>query len=486
MADTELQQLVVWVGTTEKIEEARAQGLITENDFAITTDAPEFQTKLTSANAGTGISITEVGGVVKISNTQTSAEWGNILGNLPDQADLWNYLSDILGDISDIQSLIPAQASSSNQLADKAFVNSTVQTATANFRGNWEDWADVPVNAEDYPLDFAQSRTPTVNDYLVVRDASDYALETLEGTWRFKYSGEWSINGKNGWHPEYQVNETPLTASQLAALNSGATEAKINQITTNQNAIGTLANLTTTEKNNLVGAVNELDSSKQDNISDLDTIRVGATAGASAIQGISLGGTSQTPDANKNVNIPLATNSYVGVCRGSTPNGVVASSGVLSTVAASDAELQAKTQAHHPVVPSHLDVAIREGLGNNSLTWTEAYKTSARNTIGAEAQATIQTLSATDSITLADNTIYNGGEQTALTIALPATVNVSFLCEICFSSGSTATTITYPQSDINWIGDDVSANVFTPIASKRYTIICSYDGSNYLFVVKGV
>ena len=95
MADTELQQLIVWVGTTEKINEARSQGLITENDFAITTDAPEFQTKLTSANAGTGISITEVGGVVKISNTQTSAEWGNIQGSIQTQTDLWNYLSQI-------------------------------------------------------------------------------------------------------------------------------------------------------------------------------------------------------------------------------------------------------------------------------------------------------------------------------------------------------------------------------------------------------
>ena len=108
-----------------------------------------------------------------------------------------------------------------------------------------------------------------------------------------------------------------------------------------------------------------------------------AAAGGTAIQGISLGGTSQTPDINKNVNIPLATNSYAGVCRGSTPNGVIASGGVLSTVAASDAELQAKTQAYHPVVPSHLDVAVREGLGNNSLTWTDAYKASARTTIGA-------------------------------------------------------------------------------------------------------
>lgn len=102
-----------------------------------------------------------------------------------------------------------------------------------------------------------------------------------------------------------------------------------------------------------------------------------------------------------------------------------------------------------------------------------------------EQSMTIQTLSATDSITLADNTIYNGGEQTALTITLPSTVDVSFLCEIDFTSGTTATTLSYPNT-IKWAGDNVNENIFVPVASKRYTIICAYDGVNYRFTVKGV
>ena len=105
--------------------------------------------------------------------------------------------------------------------------------------------------------------------------------------------------------------------------------------------------------------------------------------------------------------------------------------------------------------------------------------------VGAESKATIQTLSATDSITLADNTIYNGGEQTALTIALPVAVDVSFLCEIDFTSGTTATTLLYPNT-IKWVGDDVVNNVFIPVASKRYTVIVAYDGVNYRATVKGV
>ena len=138
----------------------------------------------------------------------------------------------LYSDVTAIDDLIPAQATISNQLADKAYVNSSIQTASANFRGNWNDWADVPTVATDYPADYAGSKMPTVNDYLVVQDASDYTLDTLEGTWRFKYSGDWDNDGKSGWLPEYQVNETPLTQAQLDALNSGITAADVTLIST--------------------------------------------------------------------------------------------------------------------------------------------------------------------------------------------------------------------------------------------------------------
>ena len=130
--------------------------------------------------------------------------------------------------ITSIEDKIPSQASSSNQLADKSFVNSSIQTNTANFRGNWNTWSDVPSdNVDLYPQDYAGSRIPTVNDYLVVKNASDYTVNTLSGTWRFKYSGVWETDGKNGWIPEYQVNEEPLTSEQVYAINSGITSDKV-------------------------------------------------------------------------------------------------------------------------------------------------------------------------------------------------------------------------------------------------------------------
>lgn len=121
--------------------------------------------------------------------------------------------------ISNIQDIIPNTANPQNQLADQGFVNSSIQTATAYFRGDWPTWADVPSDPALYPADATGNHTPITNDYMVViADEQENG-----GTWRYKYTGVWAEQGKSGWKPEYQVNETPLTAAQLAALNSGIT-----------------------------------------------------------------------------------------------------------------------------------------------------------------------------------------------------------------------------------------------------------------------
>lgn len=233
--------------------------------------------------------------------------------------------------IQAINEKIPAQASATNQLADKAFVNSTVATNTANFRGTFPNWESVPTEVNGYNSDYTGNKTPTQKDYMVVVDARDYtgpqekipitfqtdgvifdpytthgsiiipadsdvflfgpegktfrycidrfsssyvkevtfngvnkpaaisiedrteehilmlmiepsnfdisndkvyyALGMMyEGTWRFKYSGDWATNGRDGWSPEYQISPASLTAAQLAALNSGATAERLSKL----------------------------------------------------------------------------------------------------------------------------------------------------------------------------------------------------------------------------------------------------------------
>lgn len=125
-------------------------------------------------------------------------------------------------EIDDINALIPGQATESNQLADKSFVNSTVATNAANFRGNWTNWAAVPTDATLYPEDYVGNKTPTNNDYMMVQDASDYEDKGLQGSWRFIYVGDWNTTGKSGWNPQYKVGST-FTAAQQAAIDSGIT-----------------------------------------------------------------------------------------------------------------------------------------------------------------------------------------------------------------------------------------------------------------------
>ena len=110
-------------------------------------------------------------------------------------------------DISDINDKIPSQASSSNQLADKNFVNSSIATNTANFIGTFNSVAELE----------AYSGTLTNNDYAFVQ-TTDIAGNTLYD--RYKWNG-------SEWLFEYELNNSSFTASQWATINSGATSSDV-------------------------------------------------------------------------------------------------------------------------------------------------------------------------------------------------------------------------------------------------------------------
>lgn len=174
-----------------------------------------------------------------LTGTGTPADPVNVSNDILDQINNNTQTSqDNASQIQDIQDLIPATANQNNPLVDQGFVNSSIQTATAYFRGDWATWADVPTDPELYPVDATGNHTPTTNDYMVV--IADE--QTNGGTWRYKYTGLWSEQGKSGWQAEYQVNETPLTAAQLAALNSGVTAQAVSDIATNKSNITALQN----------------------------------------------------------------------------------------------------------------------------------------------------------------------------------------------------------------------------------------------------
>lgn len=110
----------------------------------------------------------------------------------------------------------------------------------------------------------------------------------------------------------------------------------------------------------------------------------------------------------------------------------------------------------------------------------------AQECTGVETKTAVVALANSSTITLASNTIYNGGTLTALTIQLPAGVDNAFTSEIDFTSGATATTFTYPNT-LKWIeGDDVNNQIFTPDVNKRYICMIIWDGTQYVGTVRGV
>ena len=111
-------------------------------------------------------------------------------------------------DISDIQALIPNQATPSNQLADKDFVNSSIATNTATFRGTYTTLAQI----EAIP-------NPTNNDYAYLETTDSIGNNQFD---RYKYS-----SSDSQWHYEYTLNNSSFTAEQWATINSGLTQSSV-------------------------------------------------------------------------------------------------------------------------------------------------------------------------------------------------------------------------------------------------------------------
>ena len=112
--------------------------------------------------------------------------------------------------IDTINGKIPAQATAQNQLADKDFVNSSISTATADFKGTYnslEDLEQVTANANDYA-------------FVIATDAAGNTVYK-----RYKW-----VDG-TGWSWEYDLNNSSFTAAQWAAIQSGITAALVTKLT---------------------------------------------------------------------------------------------------------------------------------------------------------------------------------------------------------------------------------------------------------------
>ena len=157
--------------------------------------------------------------------------------------------------INSIDVVIPSAATSSNQLADKDYVNDWINSVTAYYitkdaQGN--QWA---TRAELFAATTFYSgwvvRTPTKNDYTIVLSDEQHDNATT----RYIYN--------SGWEYQYTVNETAMTQAQLDALNSWITAAKVSTydwyastIAWKQATLVSGTNIKTINSNSLLGSWN--------------------------------------------------------------------------------------------------------------------------------------------------------------------------------------------------------------------------------------
>lgn len=117
-------------------------------------------------------------------------------------------LSSLRSGYTGISALIPQAATADNQLADKEFVNSSIATATATFRGTFATLA-------------ALEATPA--------DRNDYAF------WQHKDADgntcydKYTYDG-SAWKFEYRLNNSSFTADQWGAINSGITGTLVTKL----------------------------------------------------------------------------------------------------------------------------------------------------------------------------------------------------------------------------------------------------------------
>lgn len=148
------------------------------------------------------------------------------------------------------QITVPSTPAADTDAASKAFVNSSVGTNTATFRGTYnavsdlgntqatvDTWSDPPTSTVETLVTgqiatklASLSVTPENNDYVFVSvDQTPVGDLGEDWYWRFKYSDP-NNNHTGSWGYEYTLNNSSFTQAQWDAVNSGITAAKVEKL----------------------------------------------------------------------------------------------------------------------------------------------------------------------------------------------------------------------------------------------------------------
>ena len=284
------------------------------------------QDKLT---AGDGITIDENN---VISADSANPTWGSIIGNIANQTDLYNSLTNINSDITNLQNGKQNAITSSNKLnADLVDdTNTTNKFATSSqlsqIATNTSNITNLQNNKQDITDNSLQTTSKTVSGAInevnniakganqalsftnysamvtAFNDASDEDYKIGQNIYVL------TLNVPDLWVSSVETTSVPYTYTTDAAI--------ISAIDTNgyiQIGYYKLSALETQEVD-LTGYVQKTTTiagvDLEDNITkaELQTaLNIADGAQVNTIDTISMGGTNLAPDANKNVNIPLVT-----------------------------------------------------------------------------------------------------------------------------------------------------------------------------------
>ena len=148
--------------------------------------------------------ITRVEGLIESEVSTRASEITRVEGLIESEASTRASTDATLNNnINTINSKIPSQASKTNQLADKDFVNSSIATNTANFIGTFTDIEEL-------------KRQPATNNDYAFWLTTDSAGNILFK--RYKY-----IASTSSWVFEYDLNNSSFTSEQWLAIQSGIT-----------------------------------------------------------------------------------------------------------------------------------------------------------------------------------------------------------------------------------------------------------------------
>lgn len=195
----------------DKVDKVPGKGL-SESDFTSGEKA-----KLAGIAAGAQVNVIEtvkVGGaalevVAKAVNIPVDSAPTAGSGNLATSGGIQAAIQAVRDALALIEAVVPTQASADNELADKEFVNSSISTSTAEFRGTVNSVADLPTTGVDD------------NDYAFVV-STDSAGNTVYNRYKFTPS--------NGWAFEFALNNSSFTSEQWAAIQSGMTAALVTKL----------------------------------------------------------------------------------------------------------------------------------------------------------------------------------------------------------------------------------------------------------------